>query len=74
MIRRTNIVLDEELVEEARRYAKVSTKRELVDLALREFVENHRRRDLRDLKGKVRIREDYDYKELRHDDKSPSAS
>ncbi len=62
---RTNIVLDDNLVKEAFRYASVSTKKELIDLALREFVENHRRKDIRELKGKVKIREDYNYKELR---------
>jgi len=35
---RTNIVLDDDLVKEAFRHAPVKTKRELVDLALREFV------------------------------------
>ena len=52
---RTNIVLDGELVDEAFRYAGVKTKRELVDLALREFVESHRRRDVRELRGRVRL-------------------
>jgi Arc/MetJ family transcription regulator len=62
---RTNIVLNDELVQEAFRYASVATKRELIDLALREFVHNHQRRDLRELKGKVTLREDYDHKTLR---------
>lgn len=62
---RMNIVLDDELVEEAFEYAGVKTKRELVDLALREFVENHRRRDIRELRGKILIAPDYDYKKLR---------
>lgn len=62
---RTNIVLDEELVVEAFRYAGVRTKRELVDLALREFVENHRRRDVRELRGRVRLKPDYDHKAAR---------
>lgn len=62
---RTNIVLDDELVEEAFRYAGVTTKRELVERALREFVENHRRKDVRELRGKGLIRADYDYKRLR---------
>ena len=64
---RTNIVLDDDLVSEAFRYAGVRTKRELVDKALREFVENRRRRDVRELRGKVRIREDYDHKRLREE-------
>lgn len=62
---RTSVVLDEKLVKEAFRYAHVSTKKELIDLALREFVENHRRKDIRDLKGKIKIDKKYDYKVLR---------
>jgi Arc/MetJ family transcription regulator len=62
---RTNIVLDEKLVAEAFRYTSATTKKDLIDLALREFIENHRRKDIRDLKGKVKINKDYDYKSLR---------
>lgn len=65
---RTNIVLDEQLVAEAMRYAKVKSKRELVDLALREFVAVRRRRDISDLFGKVEIDPDYDYKALRREE------
>lgn len=64
---RTNIVLDDQLVNEAFSYADVTTKRELVELALREFVQNHRRRDIRELKNKVRIDINYDYKKLREE-------
>ena len=65
MEKRTNIVLDEDLVEEALRYSGVGTKRELVDLALREFVESRKRRDVRQIRGKVRLRPGYDHKRLR---------
>jgi len=65
---RTNIVLDDDLVEEALQYAGVKTKREVVERALREFVENHRRRDVRELRGTVRIRKGYDHKRLRTED------
>jgi Arc/MetJ family transcription regulator len=62
---RTNIVLDERLVEEAMKYARVKTKRELVDLALREYICNHERRDIRELKGRIAFFEGYDHKVLR---------
>jgi len=52
---RTNIVLDETLVDEAMQYAKVKSKRELVDLALREFVAARRQRDISELFGQVEI-------------------
>ena len=61
----TNIVLDDELVEEAFRHSNAKTKRELVDMALREFVENHRRKDMRELRGKISFHPGYDYKKLR---------
>lgn len=62
---RTNIVLNDQLVEEAFTYADVTTKRELVNMALQEFVENHRRKDMRELHGKIQINDNYDYKALR---------
>ena len=62
---RTNIVLDDELVEEAFRHSDVKTKRELVDRALREYVENRKRRDIRELRGKISFHPGYDYKKLR---------
>jgi len=62
---RTNIVLDEELVREAFVLTGVRTKRELVHIALRELVENRRKKDLLDLVGKIRLRADFDHKKLR---------
>ena len=62
---RTNIVLDEDLVDEAFKVSGAKTKKELVDQALREFVENRRRRDLRELAGKIRFADKYDHKKLR---------
>ena len=62
---RTNIVLDADLVAEATRLSNITTKRELVDTALREFVAHRKRLDLRDLQGSQLIREGYDYKSLR---------
>jgi Arc/MetJ family transcription regulator len=62
---RTNIILNDKLVKEAFQYTQVTTKKDLIDLALREFVENHRRKDVRELRGKVKIADDYDYKKMR---------
>lgn len=65
---RTNIVLNDELVNEAFQYAKnVHTKRELVEIALQEFVNNRKMRDIRDLRGKIEFAEGYDYKTMRAD-------
>jgi Arc/MetJ family transcription regulator len=65
MIMRTNIELNDALVEEAFAYAGVKTKKALIHKALQEFVERRKRLDVRELRGKVHIRPDYDYKRLR---------
>jgi len=69
---RTNVVLDDELLDEAFRFSRsVSTKQEMVEVALREYVNNRKRRDIRELRGKVKLAKDYDYKAMRsmlHDD------
>jgi len=62
---RTNIVLDDELVREAFKLTDVKTKKELVQEALKEFVQNRRRMNLLDLRGKIEFSEGYDYKRLR---------
>jgi Arc/MetJ family transcription regulator len=68
MAMRTNIVLDEELVQEALALSRLKTKRALVEQALREFVAFRKRLDLRELKGTGGMREDYDHKRLRADE------
>ena len=62
---RTNVVLNDQLVSRAFRCSKIKTKKQLIDTALREFVAHHSRKDLKELKGKIHILKDYDYKALR---------
>ncbi len=62
---RTNIVIDDKLLEEAFRYTKLKTKKDVVNLALKEFVENAKKLSLADLKGKIAFDDDYDYKKAR---------
>ncbi len=62
---RTNIVIDNELVKEAMELTGIKTKKEIVNLALQELVENRKQKDLRDLKGKILFDESYDYKAAR---------
>ena len=62
---RTNIVIDDRLVEEAMALSNLKTKREVVHKALEEYVLALKKKDLRELKGKVRFAEGYDYKKLR---------
>lgn len=62
---RTNIVLDDELIEQAMRLAKVRTKREAVDLALRDFIARRKQRDILALAGEGLIAPDYDVRKVR---------
>lgn len=62
---RTNINLDDKLVKEAFNYANVSTKKDLINLALKEFVGAHKRLNPKEIKGKIKFEKDYDYKKLR---------
>jgi Arc/MetJ family transcription regulator len=63
---RTNVVLNDELVEEAFKFSQtVSTKRELIEIALQEYVNNRKRKNLKDLKGKIHFSKNYDYKKMR---------
>jgi len=62
---RTNVILDDDLVEEALKLSNAKTKKELIHRALKEFVENRKRLNLLDLSGKIKFAEGYDYKEMR---------
>ncbi len=62
---RTNVVLDENLVDEALKLSNARTKKELIHEALKEFVENRKRLNLIDLSGKIKFAEGYDYKAMR---------
>jgi Arc/MetJ family transcription regulator len=62
---RTNIVLDDKLVREAMRLARVKTMREAVNIALRRFVQSGRQKKLLELYGSGGVRKDYDYKQAR---------
>ena len=63
---RTNIVLDDELVAEAFKYSQdIHTKKDLIEAALVEYIRSRKVKDLRELKGKIRFAEGYDYKRLR---------
>ena len=52
---RTNIVLDDSLVEEAFALTGIRTKKDLVHLALEELVRRRRKKDLLSLAGRIRF-------------------
>lgn len=64
---RTNIDLDDTLLDEARRLTGIKTKRALVEEALRVLIASRRRRSLLDLEGKIAFADGYDHRDLRAD-------
>jgi len=62
---RTNVVLDDDLVHEAMRLGGVKTKKEIIAIALQEFVTSRKRKNILELAGRIKFMDDYDYKELR---------
>ncbi|MDO8885860.1 type II toxin-antitoxin system VapB family antitoxin [Candidatus Oleimmundimicrobium sp.] len=50
---RTNIVLDDKLVKEGLKLTKLKTKKDLVNMALKELVERRKRKRILKLEGKV---------------------
>lgn len=62
---RTNVVIDDELINEAIKLSGAKTKKDVISFALREFVAARKRTNLLDLEGKIEFQDDYDYKALR---------
>jgi Arc/MetJ family transcription regulator len=59
-------MLNDELIDEAFKLSQtISTKKELIETALREYVDNRKRKNIRDLRGKIKFSDDYDYKTMR---------
>jgi len=51
---RTNIVLDDKLIERAQKLSGIKTKREVVQEALRTFIQLREQGDVRSLRGKLK--------------------
>ncbi|NJM76146.1 MAG: type II toxin-antitoxin system VapB family antitoxin [Acaryochloridaceae cyanobacterium RU_4_10] len=62
---RTNVDLDDTLVEEAFRLTTAKTKKELLNQALQALIQTRKKKNLLDLAGKIQFADDYDYKALR---------
>jgi len=50
---RTNIVIDDKLIEEGLEYTSFKTKKELVNYALKELVDRIKRKAILELEGKL---------------------
>ena len=64
-IMRTNIVIDDELLNEAFSVSNAKTKKDLIHEALREFIRLKKRKNLTDLAGSIKFYKNYDHKKLR---------
>jgi Arc/MetJ family transcription regulator len=62
---RTNIVIDDELMKEALELSGLKTKRAVVDLALRRFIQLKKQEEIRNWRGKLKWEGDLD--EMRRD-------
>jgi len=61
----TNLALDEKLLKSAMKLSIFKTKRETVNMALKEFIERRRQKKILDLQGQIDFREDWNYKKDR---------
>lgn len=62
---RTNIEIDDQLMEEAFSLTNIRTKKELIHLALQAFIKAKKKKDLLELSGKIQFHDEYDYKSMR---------
>jgi len=61
----TNLNIDVNLLEEAYVLCGLKTKREAVNLALQEFIQRHKQKELLKFINKIDFDENYDYKKER---------
>ncbi len=62
---RTNIVIDDQLLNEAFSVSTARTKKDLIHEALRTLVRLKKRKDLTELAGLINFHDTYDHKSLR---------
>ena len=58
----TNLALDDELINEAKRLGSHKTKRETVTVALREYIQRRKQTQILELSGTIPYDPRYDYK------------
>jgi len=61
----TNLAINVELLQKALEVSGLKTKKETVNLALKEFINRHKQLEILDLFGKMDPDPDYNYKEGR---------
>ncbi len=61
----TNLAIDDKLLYEALEISGLKTKKDTVNLALKEFVDRHKQLEILNIFGKMDPDPDYDYKKGR---------
>ena len=61
----TNLALDDNLIDEAKKIGHHKTKRDAVNMALSEYIERRKRMQIFEFAGKIEMVDGYDYKALR---------
>jgi Arc/MetJ family transcription regulator len=61
----SNLAIDDKLLQEALEISGLKTKKDTVNLALKEFVDRHKQLEILDIFGKMDPDPDYDYKKGR---------
>ena len=64
-VKRTTVMINEQLLKQALELASEKTARATIEVALQEYVNNHKRKNIFDLAGKIELAEGYDYKAMR---------
>lgn len=62
----TNLAIDDKLLLKAQKIGKIKTKKETVNLALKEFIERRKQEEIIGLFDKIEYTDDYDYKKMRN--------
>jgi hypothetical protein len=62
----TNLAIDDKLLILAQGIAGIKTKKDTVNLALKEFIQRRKQEEIIDIFGKIDFAEDYDYKQMRN--------
>lgn len=65
VVMRTNIIIDDDLLEQAFSVSRARTKKDLVHEALRELIRLRKRKDMSELAGSIEFYQGYDHKKLR---------
>ena len=61
----TNLAIDDKLLKAAQVIAGMRTKKDTVNLALKEFIQRHEQKKIIGIFGTMDFDEDYDYKAMR---------